>query len=67
MRAQDCPWQKDNCSQLVSQILVLDSQYKTKPGILYDDKAIAVELCSKIDFLVIINCHQCSGVGDLDL
>ena len=34
---------------------------------LYDDKAIAVKLCSKIDSLVKVNCHQWSCVGDLDL
>ena len=32
-----------------------------------DDKAIAVKLCSKIDSVVNLNCHQCSGTGDLDL
>ena len=28
------------------------------PDVLYDDKAIAVELCSKFDLLVSVNCHQ---------
>ena len=42
-------------------------EVQKEPGMLYDDKAIAVKLCSKIDFLVNVKSHQFSGVGDLDL
>ena len=34
---------------------------------MYDDNEIAVEICLKFDSFVKTTCHQCSGVGDIDL